>query len=130
MSSQVCSTNKRIKPKENVNHIKPIKLDYNIDIKIIDTIIRNLLLDCCNITVFGYDNYNYKYWCKKFNNNICELYLELEINCKKDDELEIILTPLVCSEKDINFVKQKLNECIILYKTSDLHKYNHDYEFL
>jgi hypothetical protein len=91
---------------------------YNIDKSLFDSIIEYILIDCCAASVLGYDRYLDKYWCKKMNNKICYLYVEIKINYKSYKNTEINIIPLIGKNEDINLFINDFHESIDIYHCS------------
>lgn len=81
----------------------------------LERIINQLLIDFCEMTVIGYNKNEDNYWCKKYNNNICVMFLKLLIRQLGNNYSEIIIFPI---EGDINDFVFDLHIAIKLYKTS------------
>ena len=88
----------------------------------IDSIIHLILIDFCNTSVIGYDKYDDKYWCKKYDKNKCVLHIEMKLIDKGYDLTQIQLRPQICTDKTIEAFKSDLNETIQMYKTSSFIK--------
>jgi len=95
-----------------------INLTYYLHKSVLDKIIHNVCIDFCNMTVFGYDKYNDKYWCKKFKNSRCILNLEIKILSRRCNETYINIEPKIGNKHYINLFVGEFNESIQMYTTS------------
>ena len=91
----------------------------NIDIsaEIMNRIIINILSDFCGVSVIGYNRDTNKFWCKKYNKNVCVMHIEIEISnklCKTD----IKVFPKIGTNILVGNFVSNLRESIELYTTS------------
>lgn len=101
---------------------KQINIKCNLNKLIIDKIIKLILIDFCNITVMGYNTFENKYWCKKYNKNYCILYLNLKIYDTDVNCCEIIIEPIIYSPSEVDIFIKDFNISIHMYKTSNFIK--------
>jgi hypothetical protein len=87
-----------------------------------DAIIQRLLIDFCNMTVLGYDNYEDTYWCKKYDNSQCVLYIKIQIHFNDYERSKISILPIIGNDNDIDTFVYDFNDSIIMYKTSNFIK--------
>jgi hypothetical protein len=116
-------------PRNNINFsprgperfrvIKVINLTYYLSKSEFDKIIQHILIDFCNTTVLGYDKYNDKYWCKKYNKSRCTLHLEIKVISKGYEYSDIQIMPLTGEDDDINLFVSDFNESVQMYKSSN-----------
>ncbi len=99
-----------------------INLTYYLNKCELDTIIQHILVDFCNISVLGYDKYEDKYWCKKYNNSSCVLHMKIQINFSSLDCSRISILPITGNKDDINMFVYDFNDSIQMYKTSNFIK--------
>ena len=104
---------------ERFRIINEIILTFCLENSILDRIMKKILTEFCGSTVVGYNKYFDKYWCKKMNNGICNLHIELIINFKGYDYTQIKIVPLVGTNEDIKKFIFDFHEAIQLYKTSN-----------
>ncbi len=99
-----------------------IILNYRLDKSDLDSIIQRILIDFCNITVLGYDKHEDKYWCKKYNNLSCVLYIKIQIKFNSFDCSKISILPIIGKKDEIDMFVYDFNDSIIMYKTSNFIK--------
>lgn len=104
---------------ERFRIINNISLTYYLDKSEFDKIMQHIFIDFCDITVLGYDKYNDKYWCKKYNNSRCILHLEIKVISKGYEYSDIKIMPLIGEEDVINLFVMDFNESVQMYKTSN-----------
>jgi len=107
--------------KYKIRDIIELKIIINKDI--IDNVIRNILINECEMTVIGYNNYNSKYWCKKYTKNSCGLYFEIEVTYSESNLSHLKFFPLIGNDENIKIFMSCFNKCIMLYNTSALIKF-------
>ncbi len=100
-------------------NVDKIKITYYICKSEFDKIIQNVCIDFCDMTIFGYDNYHDKYWCKKYNKSICVLNVEIKVLSKGGDVSDIIIEPKIGDMYNIHLFVHAFNESIQMYNTSN-----------
>ena len=78
--------------KEIIHFNKYLSLSYNIKKLELENILIILLQDFCDNMVISYNKNEDKYYCKKYNNNNCELILEIRLcdsNCETMSEIQL-----------------------------------------
>ena len=110
---------KQIKIEEKIKYIcKNINIFYDLSKTTIDKIINLVLIEFCNSYVVGYDKYDDKYWCKKYDKNTCILNIEMKLIDKGYGLTQVNLRPQICTDKSIEAFKTDLNATIDMYKTT------------
>lgn len=100
-------------------NIDNIKITYNICKSDIDKIIQNVCIEFCDMTIFGYDKYHDKYWCKKYNKFKCVLSVEIKILSTGFNLSNIIIEPKIGDTYNIHLFVNAFNESIQMYNTSN-----------
>ena len=113
--------NKQFSPRgpERFRIVNNIILTYYLSKFELDRITQHILSEFCNISVIGYNKYQDKFWCKRYNKTMCTLHMELVVIIKDDNCSEIRLTPLIGTLDDINMFISDFNDAIKMYKTSN-----------
>jgi hypothetical protein len=99
-------------------HMQSIKLQYYINRTKLDNIMRNILLNFCEVSVIGYNNLNKNYWFKICENKYCVLHAEIEILYKNSEISELNILPLVGNINTIKKFVYDINEALYLYQSS------------
>ena len=84
----------------------------------VDAIIKNILSDFCNANVIGYEKSTNRYWCKMYEENFCQLHIEVEIINKSFEQTQVKICPLYGTSKSIENFVSDFKESIELYRTS------------
>lgn len=99
-----------------------INLKYREDKDTIDSILKYILANFCQLSVLGFDKSTGKHWCKKFKKITCEMYLEIEVIDLGYDLTEVRIVPIITDIQNVKKFVYDLNEGINLYKTSSFIK--------
>jgi hypothetical protein len=99
-------------------YMELIKLNYFINKSKLENIIRNVLLNFCEVSVIGYERLTDKYWCKICENNCCILHVEIEILYKNNNTSDIHILPFVGNKTNLKKFIFDINEALQLYQTS------------
>jgi hypothetical protein len=98
--------------------VNEIHLNCRLSKSEFDAIIQRILIDFCNMTVLGYDNREDNYWCKKYENQRCVLYIKMHIKVNA----KISILPIIGNKDDIDMFVYDFNDSVIMYKTSNFIK--------
>lgn len=104
---------------ERFRVIDDINLTYYMNKSELDKIMQHILSEFCNTSVIGYNKYQDKFWCKRYDKSICTLHIEIFVNLKGFEYSEIKLTPLIGTTDDINMFVYDFNDSIQMYRTSN-----------
>ena len=85
--------------------------------KLID-IIKYTFLECCNLSVFGYNNTTDEFWAKKFKNFDYLLNFTLKIISIDYNNSFIVVSPLVGNNTEIVKLIDNINKILNLYKNN------------
>ena len=111
-------------------YMRSIKLNYVINKTNLDNIMRKVLLNFCEVSVLGYNQFKQKYWCKICENKYCVLHAEIEILYKNSEQSEINILPLVGNKNNIKKFVLDIHEALYLYQSSSFIKYCLESRFL
>ena len=75
------------------------------------------------LSVFGYNTNTEEFWAKKFIKNEFLLHFTLTIKSNGYENSNIIINPIIGSDKEIKNVVSDIKEMINLYKNSNFIKY-------
>ena len=76
-----------------------------------------------DFSVFGYNTNTEEFWAKKFIKNEFLLHFTLIIKSKDYENSNIIIKPIIGSDKEIKNLVSDIKEMINLYKNSDFIKH-------
>lgn len=122
MSACIYPTNSVSNSALERNQVNEIHLNYRLSKSEFDAIIQRILIDFCNMTVFGYDKQADTYWCKKYNNSSCVLHLTIQIHFTSLGHSKISILPIIGNKDDIDMFVYDFNDSVIMYKTSNFIK--------
>ena len=91
--------------------------NINISAEIMNRIIIHILSDFCSVSVIGYNRDTNKFWCKKYNKNVCVMHIEIEISNKLCKTYIKVFPKIGTNILVDNFVSN-LRESIEFYNTS------------
>lgn len=100
-----------------------INLHYLVEKNIIDMVLRNILINECNMTIVGYCKNESKYWCKKYVGKTCDLHFEIKLSYIDLKSVIFLVTPLMGSDNNIEQFIYKINISMLLYGSSALTKF-------
>lgn len=101
---------------------KVIQLD--ISKSKLNSIMYNILTNFCNTNIFGYNNYRDFYWAKIYDNDILQLYIEINIiDLFNEQQSKIIFKTKSGDITILNAFINNFNDIINNYKTSEIMKY-------
>ena len=100
-----------------------IKCDYAIFCDINESKIKSLLhfilINCCQMDVYGYNREKDEYWAKKIDNSSCILQFDLCIKSTGKNESVLLLTPFIGKNDKIKQIYKNIEDLISLYESSD-----------
>lgn len=114
-----------ISPKKDFKFrfIEQINLIYYIDKKKLDDVIRYILKDYCGISMVGYYKRNDIYWCKKYDNSLCDLHVEIQIIKKSQGHSIVKISTFVGNDIDINSFVSNLHKKLQIYQATNFIKH-------
>jgi hypothetical protein len=88
---------------------------------VIDKIIQDIFIDFCGASVIGYDRNQDKYLFKKYIKSDCILQLEIKVLSTIEDnsDSQIIIKPIIGTDKEIKSFIYDFNESLQMYVTSN-----------
>jgi hypothetical protein len=99
-------------------YIPDIKIKCCIEKELLIEIIKKKLVEYFNLSVFGYNNQFDEFWAKKIINDEYLLHFTMIITSSGYEKSNIIISPLVGSDKEINDLILKIIEILKLYDSS------------
>ena len=115
---------------KNLTHRDPLRYRIISKISICCDIDKNKLYDLIQFTfikkgdfsVFGYNTHTEEFWAKKIVKD--EFLLHFTINIKPDgyEKSNIIVKPIIGSDKEIKKLVSDIKEMIILYESSNFNE--------
>jgi hypothetical protein len=95
-----------------------ITIECNINKKKLDNMINYLLIDFCELDVYGYYKFSDEYWGKKIENDTCVLHVTLNILYNNIYSSIIKIQPIIGDKLEIYNLVNNINEAIKLYNNS------------
>ncbi len=103
---------------EKYRFLNSLTIVYKTDKSLIDDMMCYLLVKKCKIPVVGYDTNEHKFWCKKYDNSICNLHMEIKVTGLAFDLTKVEILPLTGSDTIIRNFVETLDDAMQLYQTS------------
>lgn len=103
--------------------IPKISISCDIDKNKLSDIIQFTFTQKGDLSVFGYNAQNKEFWAKKFIKDEFLLHFTLSINSLGHENSNIIVTPILGSDKEIRKLVSDIKEIINMYKNSNFIKH-------
>lgn len=94
-------------------------IECDIDSSKICDIMEIIMLKYCKVSVFGYNMLDDKYWGKKINNGVCELYFQIKVNNLGYNNSNVVITPTFGLQKNIDNLFKIVKEVVRLCEMFD-----------
>lgn len=116
---------KNFKSKDRIRYkiIPKISICCDIDKNKLYDIIQYTFIQKNDLSVFGYNTNSEEFWAKKFINNEFLLHFTLNIKSNGYQNSNIIVTPIIGNDKEIQKLVSDIKEMINLYKDSNFIKH-------
>jgi hypothetical protein len=103
--------------------IPKISISCDIDKNKLSDIIQFTFTQKGDLSVFGYNAQNKEFWAKKIIKDEFLLHFTLSINSLGHENSNIIVTPILGSDKEIRKLVSDIKEIINMYKNSNFIKH-------
>jgi hypothetical protein len=103
--------------------LSKISIHCDIDKNKLSDIIQYTFTQKGHLSVFGYNTHSEEFWAKKITNNEFMLHFTLSINSLGYENSNIIVTPIIGSDKEIKNLVHEIKEIINLYENSNFIKH-------
>jgi hypothetical protein len=100
-------------------HLKQYIIECDIDSSKICDIMSIMMVNYCKVDVCGYNTLDDKYWGKKINGGVCELYFQITVKNLGYNNTNVIITPTFGLQKIVDNLFKTVNAVVRLCEMLD-----------
>ena len=100
-------------------HLKQYVIECDIDSSKICDIMNIIMVKYCKVSVFGYNMSDDKYWGKKIDKGVCELYFQITVKNLGYNNSNVVITPSVGLQKNIDNLFKIVKDVVRLCEMFD-----------
>ena len=100
-------------------HLQQYVIECDIDSSKICDIMNIIMVKYCKVSVYGYNMSDDKYWGKKIDKGVCELYFQITVKNLGYNNSNVVITPSVGLQKNIDNLFKIVKEVVRLCEMFD-----------